>query len=306
MGAAMRTSLLSLLAVAALAPASAGGTPPDPAAAQDEIVVTGSRSPQRAIGDYVDVVTVESAGQIARFATPVCPAGFGLPDGHNEVIATRIRQIADHLGIGSAPAGCRPNIVVIVADRGADFVSLLRRERPALFAAFELFEIREVTRLAGPVRAWQAVEARGADGRPMERIAWLEMGGGPPKYIPHGYRLDGVMPSLTQRPTRQDLSMAFVVFDLDALEGLTLLQIADHAAMRALARTSPAALPARRSILTLFTDQAAGGGAPELTGWDVAYLSALSRTGNTVSAHQQRSSIARTMRREVESRPAQQ
>ena len=101
--------------------------------------------------------------------------------------------------------------------------------------------------------------------------------------------------------------MSFVVFDLAAIEGLTLLQIADHAAMRALARTSPAALPARRSILTLFADRDAGSDpAGELTGWDIAYLAALYRTGNVVSAHQHQASIARTMRAELVAPPQPQ
>ena len=297
-------NLVSLAAAALLASAAAAGQvrPDPPPAQEDNIVVTGARDAEQAVRDFVEAVTIETEDQIATFATPVCPASFGLPAGHNEVIVARLRQIADYMGIGSRPPGCRPNVIVIVAEQGGDLVGRLRRERPELFAALELYRTREVMRLDGPVRAWQIVKARGADGRPMERISWLEYGGGPPRYIPHGYRLDGVMPSLTQRPTRQDMTHSFIVFDLDAVEGLTLLQIADHAAMRALARTDAAALPARRSILTLFADRDAGAApAAELTGWDVAYLSALYLTGNTVSAHQQRSSMARTMRRELES-----
>lgn len=299
MGAVMRMSLSSLLAAAALAPASAGGAPPEPAAARDEIVVTGSRHPERAVRDFVAAVTVETVDQIARFATPVCPASLGLPPGYNEVITARVRQIAEYVGIGAAGDDCLPNVVIVVAESGGDFVERLHDERPALFRMMEYSDIRRVMRLAGPSRAWQVVEPRGADGRPMN---WIEVG----RERRLRPTIDGVMPSLTQRSTRQDLTLSFIVLDLEALEGLTLLQIADHAAMRALARTDIAALPARRSILTLFNDRNSGGGAPELTGWDVAYLSALYRTGHTVSAHQQRSSIARTMRREVEPRSAAQ
>lgn len=270
--------------------------------ADEEIVVTGSRDRERAIRNYVEAITVESGDQIAKFTTPTCPASFGLPPGHTEVIVERMRLIAEHLGIDVAGRDCRPNVIVLVTENGGDFILELRRERPDLFAAFELQDIRAVMRLDGPVRAWQVIEARGADGRPMERISWLEMSNGPPRYIPRGYRLDGVMPSLTQRPTRQDLTVSFIVFDLDAIEGLTLLQIADHAAMRALARTAVAGLPARHSILTLFRDREAGAvPAEELTIWDAAYLRALYRTTNTVTAHQQRANIARSMRRDIDS-----
>ena len=282
--------------------AGAGPGQPSAQAAErdDEIIVTGSRNRRDAVAAFVRAVTVETDDQIAQFATPVCPASFGLPPEQNEAIEARLRAIAGYLGIGAAAGGCRPNVVVIVAEQGGDFVHRLRRERPELFNALAL-DIRAIMRLTGPVRAWQVVEPRGADGRPMRRISFVASPGGPPRYVPNGYELTGVVPSLTSRSTRQDLSLSFVVFDLDAIEGLTLLQVADHAAMRALARTEATGLPAGRSILTLFGDRNAGGRpAEELTNWDAAYLRALYRTANIVAAHQQRSNISRTMARELE------
>lgn len=277
-----------------------------PAAGQDRgepeqtVVVTGELQREEAIQSFVEEVTVETGDQIARFAAPVCPASFGLPAGHNEAIAARIRQIADHLGLGSGGAGCRPNVVLIFADNGGHFVHRLRRERPDLFMDLELPDVRAVLRAPGPVRIWQAIEPRGADGRPMEAISFIEVGGRL-QYVGRARHLAGVMPSLTQRATRQDLAISFVVFDLDSVEGLTLLQIADYAAMRTLARTDAGGAPARRSILGLF-DTSGTGAAPaaELTNWDAAYLRALYRTGNTLTARQQRSNIARTMRRDLD------
>lgn len=306
---AVRTAFV-LLSIAAMLgttlpgarPANAGPVDPSaPSGAEDEeeIIVTGLRDQHDAIATYVDSVTVESNDQIAKFAAPVCPISLGLPPGHDEVIESRIRQIADHLRIGSAGSGCRPNIVVIVTEEGGDFVRQLRRQRPELFATLELHDLRRIMRLVGPVRTWQLVEPRGADGRPMERIAFIESGGGPPRPVVNGFQLTGVMPSITQRSTRQDLVSSFVVFDVDALEGLTLLQIADYAAIRALARTAAPRLPAGRSILTLFADRDSG--ADALTSWDAAYLRALYRTTNTLTANQQRANVARAMRREIQS-----
>jgi len=297
----MAAALVAATPVAAAAAAGQGPAAPGEAAG-DEIVVTGSRDRERAVRDFVEAVTVESGGQVARFATPVCPASFGLPAGYNSVIAGRIRQIAAHLGIGARGEGCDPNVIVVFAERGGEFLGRLREERPALFSALELAEIRRLLGAEGPVRAWQLVEPRGADGRPMERISWLE--GSPPRYIPRGYRLTGVMPSLTRTATRQDLALALVVFDVEAIEGLTLLQLADHAAMRALAMTEAgaAAGPSRRSILGLFEDRATGAApAGALTDWDSAYLAALYGTMNDVTAGRQRSIMARTMARELDS-----
>lgn len=263
---------------------------PDP-----EIVVTGTRDARDPVASFVDAATVETAGQLARFGAPVCPASFGLAEAQNRAIEARLVAIAEHLGIGALGPGCRPNLVVVVADEGGDFVRRLRRERPAMFAALELPALREIMGQAGPVRAWQRVEPRGADGRPMERIGFI---GNPPRPVPRGYQLRGVMSSLNQRSTRQDLSLSFIVFDLDAVEGLGLVQIADHAAMRAFARTEAAGLPAGRSILTLFGDRDAGAApAAELTNWDEAYLRALYRSGPALAAHRQRAGIMRAMRR---------
>lgn len=265
----------------------------------ETIVVIGSRDRRDPVAAFIEDVTVETDDQIAKFATPICPISLGLLPGQGEVIEARVRQIAQYLGLGAATGDCRPNVVLIVVADGGDFVRLLRRERPQVFAALVPSELRRIMRLAGPVRAWQVVEPRGADGRPMRRISFIEAGG-PPRYVANGYELTGVMPSLTSRSTRQDLSLSFIVFDLAAIDGLSLIQIADYAAMRALARTEGAGLPPRRSILTLFGDRNAGAEPlQELTNWDAAYLRALYRTGNVVSAHQQRSNMSRAMRREL-------
>jgi hypothetical protein len=278
----------------------AASEPPEKSAEAETIVVTGSRDRRDPVSAFVEDVTVETGDQIAKFTTPICPVGLGLPTGHGEAIEARMRQIAQYIGLGAAAVDCRPNIVVIVAEEGGDFVRQLRRERPDLFAALTLAERRAIMRLAGPARAWQIVEPHGADGRPMRRIAFVPGAGGPPRYVPNGYELTGVTPSLTSRSTRQDLALSFVVFDLEAIEGLSLLQLADYAAMRALARTEGGGLPARHSILTLFSDRNAGADpVGELTNWDAAYLRALYRTGNVVTAHQQRSTISRTMRGEL-------
>lgn len=297
----MNRLLLQLATVVGLTvgPGHAQAPPPP----EQQVVVTGERDRNRAepVRSYIEAVTIETEDQIARFESPICPASFGLPPGQNEMVAERVRLVAEHLGVRTADRGCSPNVVIIVADDGEHFLRTLRRKRPALFAHLPLADIRAMLRLEGPARAWHQVETRGADGRPMERINWLETGAStPPRYIVRGHRLPGIVPSLIGRPTRQDLSLAFVVFDLDALEGLTLLQIADHAAIRALARTRPAALPARRSILGLFVDRGSGvTPVEELTGWDVAYLQALYRSGNTSAANQQRGNMSRLMRAEL-------
>lgn len=296
--------MLALAASAAAPPAAAAAAsaqlpPAEREEGEQSILVTGARPTREALRAFVEAVTVETDEQIAKFAVPVCPIAVGLPQGHAEVITTRLRQVAEHVGVGTAREGCEPNVVVVIADSGSDFMRGLRRERASLFARLEASEIREIMELEGPVRAWHLVEARGADGRPVD---YIEVG----RERRIRPSLSGVMPSLTRTPIRRDMAMSFVVFDVEAIEGFTLLQIADHAAMRALARSAPVSMPAGRSILGLFADRDAGARpAGELAEWDVAYLSALYRTAHDVTAQRQRSSIAGTMSRQLRTPPRQ-
>ncbi len=281
----------------ALASAAVQAQPPE-TAAPDEIVVTGQRDREEAIHAFIETVTVEANGQMATFRVPVCPMSFGLPAEYNTVVADRIREVAGAAGVPLAESGCDPNLVIIVADDSRDFFDAFRRDRPTLFHALELSEIKDVQVAEGPVRAWQLVQLRGSDGRPAR---WVRFQVGdsvsPPRQM-----LDGLTPSRIQKGTRRDLSITFVVFDLAATDGLTLTQIADHAAMRTLARTEGADAGAP-SILALFNE--GGPRADGLTTWDAAYLKSLYATNNTVSASQQQSNMARLIGEQLEPEDAE-
>lgn len=297
-------SLLLAGAAAGQAQASAAGTAQAEAAQEPdrgagEIVVTGDRDRDRAVRGFVAGITVESDAQIARFPDPVCPASFGLSDAFNAFVAGRVREVARGAGIRVAAQPCRANIVIIAAERGEDVLAALRRRRPALLAGLDASEVRRLTRLEGPVRSWQVVEPRGGDGREMERISFIQLGGGAPIYIGPARHLNTPVASRLERNVRQDLALSVVIFDLDAIDGMTLAQIADHAAMRSLARTDPEAAPSGRTILALFRDMRAGAvPAGALTSLDAAYLRAVYATDNRIGGRQQQANIARAVIRE--------
>lgn len=266
-----------------------------PPAEGDPIVVTGTRETREQVRSFIKGITVETEDQIAVFADNVCPFATGLPPAHNEVIVRRVRKVAADAGIPVAKEGCRPNLTVIVAADGRGFLKHLRKERPTLFPEMTRREREALEN--GPVRAWQTIELRRADGGPVEMISFLEVPGEPPKYIPGGaYVVPDVANSRIRKSTRRDLSRSFVVFDLDAIRGMTLAQVADYAAMRTLARTKPGR--GERSILGLF-DKAGGAPAAELTRWDAAYLKSLYATSNTLAASQQRKNMGKIVREEL-------
>ena len=298
---ALATLALTLLATSAAAQAWIG-TPPATEADADTIVVTGSAISDDAVAEFVKAVTVEAEGdQLAAFHAPVCPTSFGLPDTYNGVIEERIRSVAEQAGIEVADKDCSPNIAVFFANDGAELITRLRTYHPAMFAGRDASDNRGLVLQEGPVRAWQVLDTRGSDGRLMQRINFLdarEFGGGV-LYLPRGKYLDGGVSSVLTRSTRQDMALSYVVIDVAATDGLSLGQVGDHAAMRALAQTDPeaAAATGQPTILSLFADRAAGRPPVEaVTDWDQAFLKSLYETRRTVSASLQRSSMTRIAR----------
>lgn len=265
-------------------------SPPVETSADKEIVVTGFREPQQAATEFVDAVSVEHEGQIARFESRICPAIFGLPDDRKAAVERRLRKVAEAAGIEVETADCRPNLVVAVAADPVDFVRTLHKKRPWLFRDLRRAAIERLTGTQAPARAWHLVGRRESDGRRAEHFVDTE-----------GVYLDAHLTpshqfSRLKKSTRPMLNLAFVVVDLPSIVNLTIPQLADYAAMRALAMTRPNAQLAMdgRSILGLFDDRRAGR-APALsvTAWDLAYLRALYATRSVTTAAQQRATMAR-------------
>ncbi|PWG01934.1 hypothetical protein [Sphingosinicella humi] len=299
---ALATLALTLLATSAAAQERTE-TPPGTKVDADTIVVTGSAISDDAVAEFVKAVTVEAeGGQLAAFHAPVCPKSFGLPEAFNAVIEDRIRAVARDAGIEVADADCRVNIAVFVADDGSELIARLRAEHPSMFAGRDASDNRGLVLQDGPVRAWQVLDARGSDGRLVRRVNFVDaraLPRGKVLFLPRGKVVDGVVSSKLTRPLRQDLALSYVVIDVGATDGLSLAQIGDHAAMRALAQTDPeaAAATGQPTILSLFADRGAGRSPVEaITDWDKAFLKSLYETRRTVSAGLQRSSMTRIAR----------
>ncbi|HEX8642012.1 MAG TPA: hypothetical protein VF704_12775 [Allosphingosinicella sp.] len=237
---------------------------------------------------FVDAVTVQAEGQVARFHEPVCVVAEGLPDDFNLAVEARVRELAGAARIRTArERGCRANFIILVANDGAEVASALRRRRPDIFNGLNSVEVSRAIAATGPVRSWQSSVTRRAEGAMIadNRDAFLHQD----VHLHHG-----VPVGLLRETTRRDLQLSVVVFDVDAVDGLTLMQIADHAAMRGLAPTRPAEAAAGRSILSLF-DRAAGDRAqlPAVTRLDLSYLRALYRIEGALDGTAHRRLLAR-------------
>ena len=86
-----------------------------------------------------------------------------------------------------------------------------------------------------------------------------------------------------------------------ALDGLTTIQLADYAAMRLLAKTDPAKVPASAPTILSILDASLDTNVPiTLTSWDMAFLKGLYSSTDRAYANRQRGEIRERLRRDLE------
>jgi hypothetical protein len=246
--------------------------------------------------------------QIARFSAPICPLSLGLNTDQDDAMTQRIVTIATSAGVRAGAKGCDPNLVVIVADTGHQFLQKLHSAHPAIFGAMGWREISALLQEDGPVHTWQIKERSSPDGVP---IGFSADGSSSEEPInPGSSALSGQAnylwsPSLIEKGVQQTLDASFVVIDAKAVDSLTIAQIADYAAMRTLAVTRAPTRSSSESdtILTLFDPPSSAQKLNGLSPTDVAYLHALYATSNAVSGTMQRANILNLIKRTLATAP---
>lgn len=269
----------ALVAVMASRAASAQApSDPIPPAEGGDIVVTLDREATDRLSRELRLISTQHEGQLTRFQMAVCPSVHGLPEDRAEQVAARITALAAAAGLPIAKAGCKPNLMVVVAADGQGFIEKLKHERPEAFAMMTVAAYRSLRTGRGPAWSWQSVEPRRADGAPVQHISEFGSPGQPPRRLPKGaYQVPGAQLSRLSEPVRFDVGTAWVVIDQANAVGLTPRQIGDFAGMVALtgARTTSTHPPPRPSILRLFSDRAGQEFAEEgATAFDLGFLRA--------------------------------
>ena len=260
--------------------------PPDPSA---EIVVTGAKPNYARTVTDVSRITRSPEDVFARFETPVCPLALGLPFALARAVESEMAQAARKAGVRIAPAGCRPNLTLVVADDGVGAIRAIQHRMPNLFQTLSGAELSALKGSAGPAWTWYEYDQKRRDGGPVEHASLL---GG--SSSPHAYINRNVSMSRLSETIRLDLMLAFVVVDSRAAQGLTVRQLADGAAMMGLSMVKAAQVPklGHASALQLFTDPAARGRIAGLTDFDRAYLSTLYSGEPGVAAERRAADIA--------------
>jgi hypothetical protein len=301
----MRKSLI-FAALAAAAPAAAAQQPQQPPRAEaqqpapgdgEEIVVSGIRERREAIRNFIDALDGDTrfGDPLARMdVVPICPAAVGLSDARNAEISARIRTVAEAATLKTAPPGCRPNVLVVFTIDKNAFIAALRREHPAYFGGDTAGQMG-LRRQRGPVTAWHVSRRYDRNGEPVpydgtQGFYTLE--------APEG-------PSRISAQSRPAFIAAVVVIERNAIAGLTPVQVADYAAMRAFTQADEAEFRTTRVSTILTAIEAPMGAAVPntLTEWDLAYLRGLADTPSFRAGGVQRASIRRRMMDEIKNAP---
>jgi hypothetical protein len=268
-----RTIVVSLAIL--MAPPAAAQT--EPAADQGEtgepIVVTGQTEPppRREVFDQALELSRVDPGRmyeeaLARLTTPLCPDVVGLDDDLADEMVARIRANAERIKLRQRRGRCAPNLLIVFADDGQELLTRLAERRPGIFNLVDEAERSEILADNAPVRVWNVVETKRASGAPLNyrrgKPEVPSISGGPGQLF---------------LPTRKDIDFALVVYDREAVLGMTVVQLADYATMRGLSHTRPASgRQPMATILALFDEDS--GLAPEerepdeLTSFDIGYL----------------------------------
>lgn len=254
----------------------------------DPIVVEGQKAGVLKTLRQVRALSRDVDGNLSRFESPVCPGVVGLPISLAATVIDRMRANVKAVGAELAPENCSANLTVIVTENGNDLVNGLFEKSPQLFGYQSKTEMDALRKSKGPAWVWQTTQPKRADGMPVPMLEQVTPGGAQAKR--RAYAVPNAKMSRLASTVRQDTGLAFVVLSRTAIEGKTLVQIADYGVLRGLAGTTANAEDAAgsQSIAALFTQTSPA----EMTDFDLAYLTGLYGGTNGLTYDQKTREIA--------------
>jgi hypothetical protein len=246
---------------------------PEAESREDAIVVTedrgwpGSREVNRQARDISGITSDIYDKPLARIEDQLCPGVIGLKREAAQLMIDRIRWNAGRFDLSLADdSRCSPNLIIAFVEDGKTQIAELHENQPWLFRSLSLAERAALLEESGPVRVWTTAQLRTRDGMPVRRRQNLTDPPVTSMWMAH---------SKIYLTIREDITQVVVLLDRDAMRGKTVIQLADYATMRGLARTRPIEgdAVALDTILTLFDTSAVP---PDgLTDFDQAYLRSL-------------------------------
>jgi hypothetical protein len=306
---ALTVAATALVALACAHARAATSQPSEPAtrnASPDEVVQEVTVTAQRAkltkrVRKFVDQIAAqENEEGLPLWTQPVCPSVSGMTRQQGEFILERVSQIAHEAGVRLAGERCRPNLYILVNPRPKDLLRGMEKRNRSFTFGYDLSVfppvptsesvVDQFIETPRAVKVWYNSDERDAWGKPLVYngcVHWR-------------VAVRQVCNAESSRAVSNVIwifSSVFVIADQRRLEGVTLGQFADYAAMAGLAKLKAGAqLGDAPTILKLF-DVAPRAAPPGMTNWDRAFLKSLYGTEQRLK--QQRHQVANAMVRQL-------
>ncbi len=262
---------------------------------KEDVVVTGRvEAPPAEVrrqANRITRVSTKYRSPLAMFKNRICPGIVGMPAEMAEIMVDRIRYNAERIGIQTARLGdCQPNIMVMFVRNGQGVIRELQKKKHYLFRAISNAELRELAADPGPVHAWVNTEIRSRQGDTLMGDKNSDLTAIPVLNV-------GQAQSHIFLAHRIDITNSIIMIDLPAVDGMSVVQLADYVTMRAFARTNPVEGDvAATTILSLFDESDASSRPYELTDFDLAYLRAVYGGTDGLNAASKLAAITRELR----------
>jgi len=221
---------------------------------------------------------------------PPCPRVLGLPAAFNGAVEARIRRIAGEVGAPRAPPCRASNVFVLVTDQPQQLLDAVDRKRPRMLGFHYAAQTERLTTFKGPIQAWYVT----ATGGRYQSTAVLDE-----EFIqtPGGRAGSRLSAGVTSR-----FEAVLIIVDVTQVAGQPIGKIAEGVAMLSLAR-SPVTEKCRElaTILdALRADCASSADLDGLSTADKAYLVGLYQSDAELLRSRQKSTVARSVRRQLE------
>ena len=260
------------LALASLPLLIASQAPP-PAAPNPEIVVQGQQ--ERALRTFVEAMANPGRSQqLGRWDREICPAVLGVDQPQADYIAARIAQHAAPLGLRSRSGGCSTTMLIVFSNEAQALATSFARDYPVTLGS------------DGRARLGRFVASRAP-------VRWISV----TELCPFGCALPNSRLSLATHPAFRAM---ILIVDARRIQGFGIGELADYVALVALGNPPLSGARPETSILSMFERPRPEGYRFELTRNDRAFLAGLYRARANAPGSEQRSSIARRMRRDPE------
>jgi hypothetical protein len=224
------------------------------------------------------------------FQSRVCPGIVGMPADMANIMVDRIRFNAERIGLSTAPLGnCAANILVIFVRNGHGVIEDLAKKPGGLLGNIKFADLKDLRADTGPVHAWVETEIRSRQGDTIQGNNEWDMTKIPVLNIAQSQ-------SHIFLAHRIDINKAVIMIDLKAIDGMSVVQLADYVTMRAFAATNPVQGDAVASTILGLFDPESTAHPRELTEFDLAYLRTVYEGVDSLNAASKLSAITGKLR----------